>query len=118
MAGGGKYSLNDQRTLIKQHFGSGIGTTVVTQTVIRAYRTINNIEKLSKEIELPDGTKRHATFNEKVKAARFVKKNDDFSIESSSNNNGIYFKNGLSTSRNHTELKSVDYTYNLSGSFT
>lgn len=92
---GGKYSLNDQRTLIKQHFGSGIGTTVVTQTVIRAYRTINNIEKLNKEIELPDGTKRHATFNEKVKAARFVKKNDDFSIESSSNNNGIYFKNGL-----------------------
>ena len=91
----GKYCLNDQRTKMKQHFDSAIGTTVVSQMVMRAQRTVEKIEKSEKEKIAPDGTKSYVPFDERIRAARFVGRNEDFSIESSSPNNGIYYRNGL-----------------------
>ena len=91
----GEYCANDVGTQMRQHFGTALYSSVITKLCVRAYHTVRKVEQTSKRKTLPDGTTRPMSFEERLKAVKFVKKDDDFSIENINDKGGLRLKNGL-----------------------
>lgn len=75
---GGKFCLNDMRKEQSHHFKGAIGSMIAVSLSQRAYATVEKLEK-----------------NPDVERVNFVRASDDFSIEGSTNDNGIIYRNGV-----------------------
>ena len=72
----GKYSLSDFRKQQSEHFRGAIGSMIAATLAQRAYHTVEKMEKGHTD------------------RINFVRKDDDFSIEGSTNDNGVIYRNG------------------------